>query len=856
MRDKTWRDDISGLRGLAFLLVLFYHLDSSILRSGFLGVDLFFVISGFLITSAVQQEMIQNQSFSITNFIARRARRLLPTAAFVAVIVVFLNRWLLEPTRRIGAASDAIKAVTFRTNIEFYQRAENYFYTSSQESIFRHYWSLSLEEQYYILFPIVAYIAWRARGVLGLKIALTLIFFGSLAASFYVGSDAGFYLMPFRAWQMAAGGLVALLLTNRRSVGKIAQTGAYISLLVLIATCFTTLTDRNIERVLVTISSCALIYGMTHVSLLGKSLSILKQVGERSYSLYLWHWPFIVYAKNTNKWGQDGLILRLTIAVIATFIAAEITYRFIESLRWKPIFSKPNKAIALGVASSLAALAFLLPQTDASSLQNETMEPSVTNVLEEQIAADTGPVTPGLISPTRSLNACSGYTTPTGCVVGDEDSPTRILLICDTNTWIGMFSELVIQENWLLETYSNMNNAGALNARHPSLVVYALPEQTPDSVALVGKIGGLIAEQRVPILFLTNASLGQGPTCLETATTYEECDSLVPDNSSFSQISRRIPNSSFVETNSWFCAATCPSSLDGIVLAALDDSMSLQAQSLIRPALLNILKSHATDALPSIDQASLQKTLPTKLVASIEETVMEGPRSPVCGASSILGDKCMSHIDPDRPLVVLIGDSHTQQWADVIGHIARTRLYQTLIFPGCNEQCSKFERRLATILKTLTPEVVITSGKLYTPLYEYEKNSMLESWLSRQKSLIEILSPYTKSWLVIGDTPELILHVPDCLSQNKEDITRCGQTHELSTSRPFQTAEKKMVEELARVRGRNITYVDPTTWLCGEWCPPVRGGLILYRDDNHIGISASYAYTTKIRAVLDPLLGH
>ena len=820
-----------------------------------MGVDLFFVISGFLITGAVRQEMVQDHSFSVTNFIARRAKRLLPTAAFVAVVVVVLNRWFLEPTRHTGAISDAIKAVTFRTNIEFYQRAENYFYSSSQESIFRHYWSLSLEEQYYILFPIAAYIGWKARGVLGLKIVLTFVFIGSLAASLYVDSSAGFYLMPFRAWQMAAGGLIALPLTAGRNTSKAAQAGAYLFLLLLIATCFTTLADRNAERIVVTFCGCALIYLMSQDSLLGKTLSLLKRVGERSFSLYLWHWPFILYAKNTNKWGQDGLVVRLAIAVLATFIAAEITYRFIESLRWRTLFSKPNRAIALGVASSVAALAFLMPQTGESFSRNKTAEPSVTNNLENQIEADTGPVTLGPTSPTRSLNACVGYTTPTGCVVGDEDSPTRILLIGDTDTWIELFSDLVIQENWLLETYSSMDNAGALSMRKPSLVVYALPEQTPDSVALVEKIGGLIAAQKVPSLFLTSASLGLGLSCLETAATYEECDSPVPDNSLLSEVSRRIKNSSFIETNSWFCETVCPSSSDGTVLAAIDGSMSRQAQSLIRPALLDVLKSYAIDALPTVDQASSQKTLPFKLVVSIEEVVKEQPRSPACGANSALGDECMSYIDPDRPLVVLIGDSHTQQWADVVGHIARTRFYQTLMFPGCEEQCSEFEGRLVTILKTLTPEVIITSGKLHTPLYVYEKTSMVESWLGRQKSFIELLSPYTKSWLVIGDTPELILHVPDCLSQNEGDITRCGQTRELSTSRAFQTAEKKMVEELARARGQNITYVDPALWLCGEWCPPVRGGLILYRDDNHISISASYAYTTKVRAVLDPLLG-
>lgn len=868
MRDKTWRDDIAGLRGLAFLLALFYHLDSSPLPSGFLAVDLFFVISGFLITDAVQREMIHNKSFSITNFVARRAKRLLPTGAFVAVVVVILNRWLLEPTRRAGAVSDAIKAVTFRTNIEFYARAENYFYAASQESIFRHYWTLSLEEQYYILFPLIAYVAWRARGVLGLKIALTFIFVGSLVASFYAGEDAEFYLMPFRAWQMAAGGLVALLFKRQTADSKLVNRGAWLALLCIITTFALTLPDRSTSRLIVTASACLLIYAVTERSLLGRLLSLLKWVGERSYSLYLWHWPFIVYARNTNKWGQDGIALRLTLAAVATFVVSEVTYRFVEGLRWKPTFSKPSRALALGVASSVAGLALLMPQSHTLHSADAATPIVANTVLTKLAEADTGVIKTAVPVSDRSTHKCAGYTTPTGCVVGDEDSTTRILLIGDTDPWEEMFSDLAIQESWLLETYSKINELSAFKTRHPSLVVYALSDSTSVDSAVVRDVGSVIGLQNAPSLFLTHPSLGVGGSCLATASTYEECASLRPDNSALSELVKNIKHASFIDTNSWFCDATCPVSASGFVLSDLNGRPSLGAQSLIKPALLELLLPYKKPALPDVSEAAAQKKLPKQLVTSIDEVVKETPQHAWCPAEAELGDACLSSINPDKPLVVLVGDSHINHWADVIAHIARTRSYQTLSFAGCmaltqddllfddNMACPGFEDRLEMILETLTAEVIISSSKLYTPLSVFDDPAALGSWMERQRALIELLSPYTKSWLVVGDTPELALHVPDCLSQNKDDITKCGRPVEVATSLAVRASEKKLTEDLTRSLGQTVAYVDPAVWLCAKSCPGTLGGLVLYRDENHLSISASFAFTSKIRAALDPLLGY
>jgi len=863
--DKTWRDDISGLRGLAFLLVLFYHLDSSVLRSGFLGVDLFFVVSGFLITGAIHQEMVQDQSFSITNFIARRAKRLLPTAAFVAAAIVILNRWLLEPTRQAGAIADAVKAVTFRTNIEFYERAENYFYSSSQESIFRHYWSLSLEEQYYILFPLVAYVAWRIRGALGLKIALTLIFFGSLAASFYAGSDAGFYLMPFRAWQMAAGGLVALLLTSRRSANKITQTGAWLSLLVLITACFTTLADRNIERLVVTFSGCLLLFVMSQDSLLGKILSSMKKVGERSFSLYLWHWPFILYAKNTNRWGQDDLVVRLAIAVLATFVAAELTYRFIESLRWRPLFSKPSRAIALGVASTLAAFAFLLPQTSVTSSQNE-IAPLGTTATPPQ--ANTGPIVGSVVGVESDTYLCDGYTTSTSCIVGDEDSVARVLLFGDTALWSSAIASIAEEKSWHLEIQPGPATDIDVAIRKPSLVIYALPETVAGNTRQASDAGHVFTRLDVPSLFLSHPALGQGPACLETATTYEECASPVPDYTAFSTLVESLKKPLFIDTSAWFCEATCPAVVEGTTLASKDGGFSTEARPLIEKLLYNTISPYVVESIPTLEQAVLSKTLPSKLVDSYDKVIKHEPRFPVCLGGVPLDDECVNFIDPDLPLIAIIGDSHANQWSDVIAQIARTRSYQVIVFPACmarmqdallldgTPQCEGMEQRLVKVFSAITPEVVITSSKLYTPVSKFDSLTEVQYWAASQREFIELLSPYTKSWLVIGDTPELDLHVPDCLSQNKDNITKCGRTRKQATPSLFQAAEKRLVEDLARIQNQKIIYLDPTKWLCNDYCPPARGGLILYRDNNHISVSTAFAHTTKIRAALDPLLGH
>ena len=269
-----------------------------------------------------------------------------------------------------------------------------------------------------------------------------------------------------------------------------------------------------------------------------------------------------------------------------------------------------------------------------------------------------------------------------------------------------------------------------------------------------------------------------------------------------------------------------------------------------------------------MSEAATQVKLPKQLVTRIDDVVEELPQYLWCEAETQLGDACLSSIDPDKPLIVLIGDSHMNHWADVIAHIARTRSYQTLSFAGCmaltqddllfddNMLCPGFEERLETILKALTPEVILSSSKIHTPLSVFDNPEAVTDWMAREKSFIELLSPYTKSWLVVGDTPELDLHVPDCLSENRDDVSRCGRPIEIATSGVMRSAEKKLTEDLSLSLGRNIAYVDPVAWLCTQTCPGIRGGLILYRDENHFSPSASFAYTTKLRAALDPLLGH
>ena len=223
------RRDIEGLRAVAVLLVLAYHAGIPGVSGGYVGVDVFFVISGFLITTLLVREHGATGRIRFGEFYARRIRRLLPASLVVVVATLLAARVWLEPLRLDDLGRDAMAAAVLGTNVLFAARQTDYLQSALPPSPLQHYWSLGVEEQYYLLYPLLVWLALRRRGGRdGLRtLAATLGLLG--AASLALGvvltprsPAVAFFLLPTRAWELLAGGLLALAMHARamREIGR------------------------------------------------------------------------------------------------------------------------------------------------------------------------------------------------------------------------------------------------------------------------------------------------------------------------------------------------------------------------------------------------------------------------------------------------------------------------------------------------------------------------------------------------------------------------------------------------------------------------------------------------------------
>jgi peptidoglycan/LPS O-acetylase OafA/YrhL len=328
-----YRPDIDGLRAVAVLPVVLYHYRVPGFSGGFIGVDVFFVISGYLITSLIWAEM-QAGHFSIAGFYERRARRILP-ALFAMIAGCFVaGVFLLFPRDLIAFAKSAIAAIFFVANFHFLQTA-GYFDAAADVKPLLHTWSLAVEEQYYVLFPALLF-ALRARGrmtLLGLVSAIAVISFALSVWAVRYHPVGAFYLAPYRFWELMLGALIA--------VGGVAAPRAHFvreALLVigiaLIAWPIFTYTQTTPFPGLAAVPPClgaalVIFAGGENDTLTVRMLSSRPFVGLGlvSYSFYLWHWPVFVFAQ--YRFGAIGAVA--TAALIALSLAlAVVSWRYVE----------------------------------------------------------------------------------------------------------------------------------------------------------------------------------------------------------------------------------------------------------------------------------------------------------------------------------------------------------------------------------------------------------------------------------------------------------------------------------------------------------------------------------------------
>jgi peptidoglycan/LPS O-acetylase OafA/YrhL len=413
--ERSFRPDLEGLRGVAILLVLLFHAGLAGVGGGFVGVDVFFVLSGFLITGILVRERERTGRISLRAFYARRARRILPAGAVFIALTLIASAVVLDPLRLTDVARDGVAAALSIPNIRFALNAMDYFQSASPPSPLLHYWSLGVEEQFYLLWPAMLMLAMRLpRHRLAASLLLVTIVVGSYVAAFYLtGASAqwAFYSLPARAWQLALGGLVAVMPSQRlpqRALSIISWVGL-IAVVVAAVTVDPATPYPGLVALLPTLGAAAVVLGGDRPWSVGIVLAMrpLRFLGRISYSLYLAHWPILVLpAANLAIGEQLPFEARGALALVSIGVACA-SYRWIE----RPFLSGMPSAMRLGrtlaaAGATIVAIVIVAAGTNAyaswrideaiAANDSEVVSSSVDSAVlgeegEESVAADLDP---------------------------------------------------------------------------------------------------------------------------------------------------------------------------------------------------------------------------------------------------------------------------------------------------------------------------------------------------------------------------------------------------------------------------------------------------------------------------------
>lgn len=509
-----FRPDIEGLRAVAVMAVILFHCGVPGVSGGFVGVDVFFVISGFLITGMLWREAASAGTVRLGRFYGARARRLLPASALVGVITAIASVALLSPLEARSVIGDGIASALYVGNYRFALQGVDYFQISKPSlSPYQHYWSLGVEEQFYLVWPaLIIGTAWLIRRVrrrdtdssaAPYVAVLAIVAVVSIAFSMVTTRTAppvAFFSLHTRAWELALGGLVALTAPQwRRLPGLLAAITGWGGLGLILFACshLAAATPYPGSAALLPVIGTALAIGAGCAAATrgcGRVLALppLRATGRVSYSWYLWHWPVLLLA--TPLLGRpmgpiDGLV-----AVLTSLVLAVLTLRFVENpLRYAHAVKRSaTRSLVLGGAATAVAaivgVALLVIEPipvgrgPAAPAPHVTADPSpaaagaasqdaaVARVFEQVQAAIAASidlkVVPSNLDP--SLTDALHDPTPAGmdgclrnllevgqpeCAAGDTASPTRVALVGDSNAyvWNPAFQQVAEQRHWRLE---------------------------------------------------------------------------------------------------------------------------------------------------------------------------------------------------------------------------------------------------------------------------------------------------------------------------------------------------------------------------------------------------------------------
>jgi peptidoglycan/LPS O-acetylase OafA/YrhL len=545
----TQRGDIQGLRALAVAFVVAYHAGVPHISGGFVGVDLFFVLSGFLITQLLLREIATTGTVSLKTFWARRARRIIPASVLVLVATMLAVREFISPVERKTIGVDVLWSALFSANWRFAQQQTDYLAADRDLSPVLHYWSLGVEEQFYLVWPLLLL---ALAGLWALsrrhRVVYALVFGAAFAAVIVVSlaycihetttsQPYAFFGAPARAWQLAAGALVALAVPiitcwrpgTRGAIGT-AGLGLFgISVYVLQE-------SGSIGGVVYpswlalapTLAGVMLIVSGTGAySRLSRILSIrpLTYVGDLSYSLYLWHWPVLIIGME----AIGGRTPEIRVALVAlAFGLSVLSFYLVENpiRHARPLAKRPKLSLALGAALVAAVVPTVAYASHTESLDTVVAEPARSAPSGVAPAADLTKIRPALDTaeqdalPLKDMG-CQIEFDPTAvppwkaCTFADKNSDKQVLVLGDSIS--GAIAPAVIkageQARWAVTVWSKgrcpmaditkydaklggaydecdtFREAALLEVerRKPDVVVLAMSRGSSDHVAVDGK---------------------------------------------------------------------------------------------------------------------------------------------------------------------------------------------------------------------------------------------------------------------------------------------------------------------------------------------------------------------------------
>ena len=620
----AFRPDIEGLRGIAILLVVLFHAGVPALQGGFVGVDVFFVLSGFFITGMLSRELSANGDVDINAFYTRRAVRLMPALLVTLLVTLGIVFWFYAPIDRGAIAGEARAVALHAGNVSLARGGVDYFHAGDNPLL--HTWSLAVEEQFYLVWPLF----FLAAGVLGfakddgratnrLLVALATVGALSFFASLWLTSVSqpwAFYGMPTRIWEFALGGSLALVAGQRQARGPMSSVlqGAGLAMILFAAVSFSRATAYpGVAAIFPALGTCLLILGgESPGGIVGRILGTrwLTWLGRVSYAWYLWHWPLVglgaVLDPGIGVWGKLAWSA-------GALVLAWLTWRFVEG----PV-RNGNSALER-VPSHLVLPAALAGSVVVAVLAHGAM------VAADRYVAGSAHRQFALARVDRKDHGCWANTLEdaTGpCEFGDVNSPRTVVLFGDSHAehWLGAmdrygrenglkvvvmvkggcpvaevpelrYRECTRYREAMVQRIIAMRPAAAILSSYDHYMSVDGKESASRVTREAWRDGlrrtyGRISNAGIPVVAVrgTPRTWFDVPTCLSRRTAqlagaracvYERAQSLLPVAYDAQTEAARGLRVGFVDMNDQICAtAWCPVTRDGIVLFTDDNHLT------------------------------------------------------------------------------------------------------------------------------------------------------------------------------------------------------------------------------------------------------------------------------------------